>query len=427
VSSRKLDRVLRRLAGSGRGARVASAGFVAVLLAASGSASAQQERDAPQSESAPTGVPRLAQNSPPPSAEDVRAALKRAIGFLLGAQNADGSFGGLRNMAYTDFWPNVEAERSWTVGSSSLCAMALMREGPRAGDGERAKAAVERAVAYVVANHDLRRCDDWDIDDVWGLLYGTELLSNALVHPWFAEAEERAAITAAAQRMLERIAYYQSPTGGWGYYADQIDGWRPQWSTSFTTAAMVGALCDARSAGLTVDAKRLEAAVRAVARCRLPNGAFTYDVMALPEPGSLESINDLRGSLSRIQVCNLALVRGGRSPGQATLARGVDEFFRHHMYLDCARMRPIPHEAYHKNAGYFYLFGHFYLGELLSELPPAARRDAAGKLAFEVIKTQEKSGASWDFWMSDHARCYGTAFAAMALGRALTALSAPTD
>jgi hypothetical protein len=365
---------------------------------------------------APRGVPPLALGSSLPSREEIGAALDRAVGWLLERQYADGSFGGVRNMTYTDFWANVEAHRSWTVATTGLVVMALLRHG---GDGERARGAIERGADYLVRHHDLRRCDDWDIDNVWGLLYGLQGLSCALAHPSFAASPRRPAMEAAARRMLERVGYYQSPLGGWGYYADQIDAWRPNWATSFTTAAMIDALCDARVAGLPVDVGSFEKAVRAVARCRLPSGAFTYDVTALPEPGSLEGINDVRGSLSRIQACHHALLRGGQPPRAQELSRGLDRLFRHHMYLDCARMRPIPHEAYHRNAGYFYLFGHFYAGELLPELPPAERRVAAGRLAFEVMKTQERSGAFWDYWMSDYTRPSGTAFAAMALGRAL--------
>jgi hypothetical protein len=35
------------------------------------------------------------------------------------------------------------------------------------------------------------------------------------------------------------------------------------------------------------------------------------------------------------------------------------------------------------------------------------------------MKTQEKSGASWDYYMADYMKSAGTAFAAMTLGRVL--------
>jgi hypothetical protein len=342
--------------------------------------------------------------------------------WLLASQNGEGSFGSARNTMYTDYWPNAEAHRSYTAATTGLCVMALLRHGE---PEETARAAAERATAWLVQNHDLRRCDDWDIDNVWGMLYALHGLAAAHAHPWFAESPQRAAMSAAIEKLLARVAAYQSPNGGWAYYADQIDGWRPQWATSFTTAAMIVALDAARAAGVALDETRVAAAVRAVERCRLPGGAFSYDVMAIPEPGSLESINDVRGSLCRIPVCNLALSIAGWPVRDAELVRGFDLLFAHHRFLDCALMRPTPHEAYHANSGYFYLFGHFYAGELLARLPAGARRAAAGKLAFEILKIQERSGACWDYWFSDYARTSGTAFAAMTLGRALEVVAAP--
>ncbi|MBL8841487.1 MAG: terpene cyclase/mutase family protein [Planctomycetes bacterium] len=386
-------------------------------------AAAQEPPQAPAAARSPERrVPPLAIQSALPDAEAVATALARAIDFLRGAQKESGAFGGSGNMFHHETWANAEAHRSWTVATSGLCLIALLRHG---GASPATRTQAERAVDFIVANHDLRRCDDWDTDHVWGLLYATHALAEAALHPWFATGERRAALDAALSKLLARIAAYQSPDGGFAYYAEKEHAWRPEWSTSFTTAAMVVAIDAARAAGHRFDDHAFAGALRAVARCRLPSGAFTYDVMALPEPGDLEGIDDPRGSLCRIPVCELALARGGRPASEAVVARGIDLFFRHHAYLDVARMRPLPHEAYHANSGYFYFFGHAYLGELLPALPPALRRDTAAKLAFEVIKTQEPDGACWDYYFSDYAKPYGTAFAAIALGRAHAALAEP--
>ena len=37
----------------------------------------------------------------------------------------------------------------------------------------------------------------------------------------------------------------------------------------------------------------------------------------------------------------------------------------------------------------------------------------------EVMKTQEKDGGMWDFYMSSHTKPYGTSFGIMALQRSL--------
>ncbi|MSR45997.1 MAG: hypothetical protein EXS13_02850 [Planctomycetes bacterium] len=397
---------------------------VAAICAVVFGASANATQEAP---AAPTSraVPPLAIRSAPPSLTEIDAGLARAIAWLRPAQKPCGAWGGAGNTLAHEVWPNVEAHRSWQVATTGLVVETLLRHGG-AEDAE-CRAQVERAVDWMVANHDLRRCDDWDIDNVWGFVYGLEALAVAKVHPWFADSPRRPAIDAAIAKLLVRIAAYQSPNGGFGYYANAIDAWRPQWATSFTTAAMVLAIEKARAAGATFPPEPLAAMRRAVARSRLPSGAFTYDVMALPAPDSVDGINDPRGSLGRIAVCDLALLNSRSAPSAATLARGVDLFFRHHAYLDIARMRPMPHEAFHFNSGYFYCFGHHYLGELLPQLPPALKRDAAGKLAFEVLKTQERDGACWDYYFADHSKAYATAFSAMALGSARRALSVAGD
>jgi hypothetical protein len=47
--------------------------------------------------------------------------------------------------------------------------MTLLRH---AEDDVRGRTAVASGIDYIVKNHDLRRCDDWDIDDVWGCSTG---------------------------------------------------------------------------------------------------------------------------------------------------------------------------------------------------------------------------------------------------------------
>ena len=219
--------------------------------------------------------------------------------------------------------------------------------------------------------------------------------------------------------MIRGLARYQSPRGGWGYYANPSAAWRPDWATSFTSAVGVIALVEARAAGLPVEDKRLRAAVVSVEHCRLPNGAFAYSIDAIPRHLRLESINQTKGSLGRIQVCNLALLRAGQKLPEGALEQGIQKFFKHHKFLDVARNKPIPHEAYYANAAYFYLFGHYYAAQVIERLPDDMRQDAAVALWREVLKCQQKDGSIWDFWIASVTKAYGTAFGIMALGHTL--------
>ena len=63
--------------------------------------------------------------------------------------------------------------------------------------------------------------------------------------------------------------------------------------------------------------------MRSVERCRQPNGAYTYSVNAIPRHLRMESINQVKGSLGRIQVCNYALTRAGAELPEESLEVGV--------------------------------------------------------------------------------------------------------
>jgi len=177
-------------------------------------------------------------------------------------------------------------------------------------------------------------------------------------------------------------------------------------------------------AGFEVQQKSLDAALAALAHARLPSQAYTYTISGVTQPGPLEGIDQVGGSLGRIQVCNLALFRG--KPGSlavSDLERGLELFFGEHRFLEICRTRPIPHEAYYHNAGYFYYFGHYYAACILQELPLAQRRDAAQKLADIVVGTQESDGSMWDYYMHSYPRPYSTAYGVMVLSRCLAALT----
>jgi hypothetical protein len=126
-------------------------------------------------------------------------------------------------------------------------------------------------------------------------------------------------------------------------------------------------------------------------------------------------INQVKGSLGRIQACNLALLRAGEDVGVDERLRGLELFFEHHKFLDAALRKPIPHEAYYANAAYFYLYGHYYAARVIATLPRERQAAFWPRLQSEVLKTQEPDGGMWDFWISAHTKPYGTAFSVLAL------------
>jgi hypothetical protein len=344
-------------------------------------------------------------------AERVPLTIRMGLGYLVGVQNDDGSWGGVTNATFTSGFANPATYKMWQVGASALATRTLLEFGL----SEAELAAADRGLDFLIANADLVRPAEWDVDNNWAIIYSLDAVSRALQNSRYEDGPKATALREAGTTLLRGLKKYQSPRGGWGYYSDPDSGWRPDWATSFTTAAAVLAMVEASEAGLAVDSKMFFAGVKAVERSRLPNGAYDYEVGAVSRHLRMESINQVKGSLGRIQICNLALYRAGRIVELADLRWGLEQFVRHHKFLDVARNKPIPHEAYYANAAYFYLFAHYYASQVLGELTPEDRAKFAPHVQAGILKTQQRDGSMWDFWIASNTKPYGTAFGTMGL------------
>ena len=356
-----------------------------------------------------------------PGLEEARASIAAATAFMLDAQNEDGSWGGPARPAH-EFWSNPETHRAWTVATTALVCMTILDMTP----SDATDAAYSRGIDYLLSQGLVKRPSDWDVDNTWAYVYGIQAFTRAVTDGRFAGTPKHEKLRAATQAVIDKLLSYQTPSGGWGYYDTDAYTRRPAWATSFMTAVGVIGLLEARQAGFVVDEKHLKAAVRAVERSRLPSGAYTYSVEAIPSPGGATWIDQVKGSLSRIQVCNLALLLAGRDVSIEDLTTGLDQFFTHHRFLDVARKKPWPHEAYYLNSGYFYFFGHYYAALVIERLPAKDRAPYWSKLRHEIIKTQEKDGSMWDFYLNSYGKPYGVAYSVMALEASLAVDVPPT-
>jgi len=354
-------------------------------------------------------APALAQDQP--GSEEISRAIRTGLEYLAENQNQDGSWGGTKNATFTSGFANPATYKMWQIGATALATRAMF-ELPVLD--EQLEAA-DRGLQFVIDNANVVRPAEWDVDNNWALVYGTDCVARALQHERYKDSEWAPRLREAGKTYLAGMAKYQSPRGGWGYYANPSSNWRPDWATSFTTAVGLLALIEARSAGLEVDQKMYVAAVKAVQRARLPNGAYSYDVSAVPRHMRLESINQVKGSLGRIQVCNLALYRAGVTIKRADLITGLEEFAKHHKFLDVARSKPIPHESYYANAAYFYLFAHYYAGQVLDLLPRKQQARFAPFVQAGILDARQKDGSIWDFWIANNTKPYGTAFGLLGL------------
>jgi len=352
-----------------------------------------------------------------------RVALVKGLDWLVAHQNEDGSWatGVLDGLLELGF--SIETFYSWQVAANGLACMALLH----APETPARRQALERGLDWLGKTRVPQRGSDWDIDFVWAGLYGFVAVTEVAMDPRFQGGEWPARLAKIGQHYLAILEQNQAPSGGWGYYDDPIYSRRPKWATSFSTATVLPALRDAEALGWVEDVRLRERGVEYVERCALPNGAYAYDLSPIPWLGG-DSINQVQGSLSRIQACNWALFSLGRPKVTvAKLREGLEQFFEHHRFLDVAYMDPVPHEAYYYNSGYFYLFGHYYAAKVIELLPPEEREGWHARLRPHLVKVMRAEGWSSDFLTSAYMQVAGTAYSVLALDLGLPPEPEPVE
>lgn len=363
-------------------------------------------------------VPVVQTKAPVPesmTAEEAEVGLRRAVESLINKQQKDGAYSSPVIESVLEAGFAIETYYAWQVSSQGLAIRALLaiEETP-----ER-RASLDRAVRWFLTTRMPKRGDHWDVDYMWSMVYGLDGVMDLADDERYATGDWPELIAARGRAFVDLLERNQSFMGGWGYYDDPPYTQRPKWGTVFSTAAVLPALEKAIAKGWCSDKAKaqraLDRALDYVQRCALPNGAYSYDLSIIPRVGG-ESINDVKGSLGRIQVGNWARRElGDKRVTDDKLREGLEAFFKEHAFLDAAFMRPIPHEAYYANAAYFYHFGHFYAAEAIELLPKEERAAWHAKLRPELIKTQRQDGSLTDFLGTGYLRVASTAFTILAL------------
>ncbi|HEX4054420.1 MAG TPA: hypothetical protein VHX86_09150 [Tepidisphaeraceae bacterium] len=337
-------------------------------------------------------------------ARPIDRAIADGVAFLESSQNPNGSWGTGTVTHGNEIIVSVPgSHNAFRVAVTCLCVMAL-RE---AGEHE----AHDRGVEFLLSHPDVRRGDAELLYNVWAHAYMVEALSIE------SATNNDPRIREAINFHLDRMARYETFTGGWDYYDFNGGTQQPAGGpTSFGTAAGLVALYDARHAGYDVSSDMVNRCLRRLAEMRLPNGAVLYgtDFKYMP----LLPANMLRGSIGRAVATDYAmLLWGAPKVDPAVCRQALDNFFREHAALEMGRKTPIPHSSWYQTSGYYYYFDHYYAACLIELLGPDAKRQYASQLTEVILPHQEPDGSWWDYPMWDYDKPYGTAFAIMTLLR----------
>jgi hypothetical protein len=357
-------------------------------------------------------APHLAVTTPPAAKVTIDRALKEGVEFLVTHQNEDGSFGSYTSGRTYEIMADVPgAHHAFKAATTALCWLGLRDQEYRSAESEEA---ARRALAWLVKNVRVKRANGVEMYNVWSHGYGLRALAQALRTG--APGADAGEIRAAAESLIDALAIYQVPDGGWGYYDFNAQTYRPSGtSMSFTTATILIALHEAREADLEVPQTMIAKAVKSVRICRKTDGSYIYGWYLRYRP--LMDVNRPKGSSMRTPACNLALRLFGEDVTDDDLRTGLEHITGHTRFAIAGLRRPIPHESWYQVSGYFYLYGHQYAALCLDRLSAEDEQRFWPPLARAILKARQPDGSFWDYPMYGFHKFYGTGYALMALAR----------
>lgn len=307
-----------------------------------------------------------------------KAPQERALDWLAGHQNEDGSWG-----------------QGYTTAVTGLSCLAFLAHDAEPFQGEKAQPLL-RGLTFLLGQQKdgvfPKQGHTW----IHGQGFATLALAEAYGRTLFckhASDLDVEAMKAAVTRAVATITAQQSTSGGWWY----VQG-SPRDHEGSTTVCAVQALVSAANFGITIDRAVLRKGFDYLKRCQNPDGGFDYK----EGPGTVSMKEGTAGD-----VATLALMR---KFDYQVMTKGVD-------FLKAIGPGAIGKER-------FPYYGHFYASmglvlfgeEMGAEQVAREYTDAAAK---DVLAWQAEDG-SWPLkgWMrgrNSQDTAYGTAFAALFL------------
>ena len=355
----------------------------------------------------------------PPAPElnesEIKKSIEKAEDFLIKNQNADGSWGTAGNTKELNIYAPVPgAHRSFKTACTALSLMGLLDAGTSASNK-----AKEKGLDWIIEHlPKVKRGSITTIYNVWTHCYAIELLLKVKKKMKLSRSK-RKAVDELIDLQINYLKKYETIHGGWAYYNFGATTLRPNATgNSFTTASILLALLEAKSASFKVDKKIIERGKKVLQRQL--NGDFSYIYNGTWKWRRAYYVNRAGGSLSRTQVCNLALLKlGDKRITKKITMEWLDKLIVKNGWLDQGRKRPRPHESWFSVAGYYYYYGHYYASRNILELTKENQSKYKKHLAQIIISKQEKDGSFWDFPLYNYHKFYGTGLALITLSNCL--------
>ncbi|QDU31988.1 Prenyltransferase and squalene oxidase repeat protein [Poriferisphaera corsica] len=292
---------------------------------------------------------------------EMREAVDRALGYLAGAQAADGSYGSERYPKH--------------VGMTSLAAMAFMADGHLPGRGRYGRN-VEKAVDFVLRS--AAESGFISADTSHGPMYGHGFATLMLGEVYGMTGDSR--VREILIKAVRLIVNTQNHEGGWRYHPIPFD------ADISVTICQIMALRSARNAGLSVPKETIDRAVKYVRQCQNPaDGGFRY---MLSSGGS---------AFPRSAAGVASLFYAGVYEGE-DIKRGVN-------YL----MTEGGNITFRSGGHYYY--GHYYAGQAMYLAGGQYWEVWYPRIRDELVSKQNEDG-SWD---SSHGGSYGTSMGLLIL------------
>ncbi len=338
-------------------------------------------------------------------------AIQDGLNFLVKTQNKDGSWGShdpkmavLLNFGFQT--KNRGSQDAVRTACTAICAEALLYQEELTPPQQNAldKAIEELLKVRKFAFHPGESFNTWGYGYKLGFLVQLQLTDT--------KGKYADRIKPAAQSCVDGLLKYQQHTGGWGYYAGVLQDFD---SMSFNTAFFGLSLYRAKDMDLSIPEGMIIDAAKTVERQQAPDGSFVY---SSSHEKRASSILANLGSGSRTIASALALFDMGIKNKKALL-QAMKIFDNGENYLEQGRKLIRPHSAVHQISGYFFFFGYNYASEVATILEDEIPTKRWDRLAWTMLRTQEKSGSWWDTAAADYGDKWGTGFAIMTLQRYL--------